>query len=309
MTKDYDFIIIGAGPAGMAAAVYASRAGMRTALLEAGAPGGKLLKTNKISNWPGIKEEPGSQLAMDMFEHSTSFGAVYEYGNVTEIRDGERKQVICQDGTVFTAPAVLVATGTKERLLGIPGEEEHIGRGISYCAVCDGAFSRNQEVAVIGGGNSALEESVYLTQFASKVYIVMRRDVFRAEQAVIEAARSNPKIEILQNYRPVQVMDKEGKVGGLEIAHAQSGEKKLLPVTGIFPYIGADPVTGFLKELPVLDIQGYMLVNSEMETVVSLLYGAGDVCQKGLRQVVTAASDGAIAAQSAFQKLRSLALL
>ena len=153
MTKDYDFIIIGAGPAGMTAAVYASRAGMRTALLEAGAPGGKLLKTNKISNWPGIKEEPGSQLAMDMFEHSTSFGAVYEYGNVTEIRDGERKQVICQDGTVFTAPAVLVATGTKERLLGIPGEEEHIGRGISYCAVCDGAFSRNQEVAVIGGGN------------------------------------------------------------------------------------------------------------------------------------------------------------
>lgn len=309
MTKDYDFIIIGAGPAGMTAAVYASRAGMKTALLEAGAPGGKLLKTNKISNWPGIKEEPGSQLAMDMFEHSTNFGAVYEYGNVTEIRDGKRKQVICQDGTVFTAPAVLVATGTKERLLGIPGEEDHIGRGISYCAVCDGAFSRNQEVAVIGGGNSALEESVYLTQFASKVYIVMRRDVFRAEQTVIEAARSNPKIKILQNYRPVQVLDKKGKVGGLEIVHTQSGEKKLLPVTGIFPYIGADPVTGFLKGLPVLDKQSYMLVNNEMETSIPLLYGAGDVCQKGLRQVVTAASDGAIAAQSAFHKLRSLSLL
>ena len=302
MTKDYDFIIIGAGPAGMTAAVYASRAGMKTALLEAGAPGGKLLKTHKISNWPGIKEEPGSQLAMDMFEHSTSFGAVYEYGNVVEIRDGERKQVICEDGTVFTAPAVLVATGTKERLLNIPGEQEHIGKGISYCAVCDGAFFRDKETAVIGG-NSALEEAVYLTQFASKVYLVMRRDVFRAEKAVIDTVMSNPKIELFQNYIPLQVLDNEGRVGGLEISHTQSGETKVLPVSGIFPYIGADPVTGFLKNLPVLDEQGYMIVNSNMETSVPLLFGAGDVCQKELRQVVTAASDGAIAAQAAFRKL------
>lgn len=157
MIKKYDFIIIGAGPAGMTAGIYASRAGLKTAMIESGAPGGKLLKTNEISNWPGIKTEPGSQLAMDMFEHSTSFGAVYEYGNVVEIKVDETdpssdKQIICEDGTVFQAPAVLVATGTKERLMGIPGEKQNIGRGLSYCAVCDGAFFRDQEVAVIGGG-------------------------------------------------------------------------------------------------------------------------------------------------------------
>ncbi|EJW95332.1 thioredoxin-disulfide reductase, partial [gut metagenome] len=176
-------------------------------MIESGAPGGKLLKTNEISNWPGIKSEPGSKLAMDMFEHSTSFGAVYEYGNVVDVQvDAENpisdKQVICEDGTIFQAPAVLVATGTKERLMKIPGETQNIGRGLSYCAVCDGAFFRNQEVAVIGGGNSALEEAVYLTNFASKVYILMRRTVFRADKIAVDAAKANPKIEILQNVIP-----------------------------------------------------------------------------------------------------------
>lgn len=302
--KEYDFIIIGAGPAGMTAAIYASRAGLRTAMLESGAPGGKLLKTNEISNWPGVKKEPGAQLAMDMFEHSTSFGAVYEYGNVTRILDGEKKQVICEDGTVFEAPAVLVATGTKERLMNIPGEKENVGRGISYCAVCDGAFFRNQEVAVIGAGNSALEEAVYLTQFADKVYLIMRRDVFRADKIAVDAAKANPKIEIIQKAVPVKVLDNGQHVTGLCIEDTDSKQETLLPVSGIFPYIGSDPVTGFLASLDVLDEHGYLLVNASMETRTPLLYGAGDVCSKGLRQVVTAVNDGAIAAQDAFHKLK-----
>ena len=170
MERQYDLVIIGAGPAGMAASVYGSRAGLKTLLLDNGAPGGKLIKTHKISNYPGVKELAGADLAMQMFEQATSFGAEYAYGDVEKV-DADKK-VYLSDGTVIEAKAVLVATGTRERLLNIPGEKENIGKGVSFCAVCDGAFFKDKEVVVIGGGNSALEESLYLTHFVNGLTIV-----------------------------------------------------------------------------------------------------------------------------------------
>jgi len=213
---------------------------------------------------------------------------------------------LSEDGSEFSAKAVIVATGTQERLLHIPGESENIGRGVSYCAVCDGAFFKDEEVAVIGGGNAALEEALYLTQFAKKVYIVMRRDVFRADEIVVNEIKSNPKIELVQKYKPASIQDDGDAVSSLTLVHTETKEEKVLNVKGIFPYIGADPITSFLEGLDVVNQYGYMIVNEHMETSVPLLYGAGDVCDKVLRQVVTAVNDGAIAAQDAFHKIKGI---
>ena len=304
MDKQYDVIILGAGPAGMTAAIYGSRAGLSCAMIEMAAPGGKMVKTYEIQNWPGIKEISGADLAYQMFEHSTQWGAEYLYGDETEIRDGEIKQVICRDGTVYQGKTVIIATGTRERLLNIPNEQKLTGRGVSYCAVCDGSFFKDQPVTVIGGGNSALEESLYLTQFASKVTVVIRRDVFRAEPVIQKAMEDNPKIEVIRSHVPVEIVEKDGKVGGIVLKNVNDGTLTTLTTSAVFPYIGADPCTEFARALPILDERGYVIVNDKMETACRGIYGAGDVTVKNLRQVVTAANDGAIAAQQAFHQLK-----
>lgn len=307
MERRYDLIIIGAGPAGMSAAIYGSRAGLKTAMIEVGAPGGKLIKTAEISNWPGIIGTNGGQLASDMFEHSTTFGAEYLYGNVAKVEDGEDyKKVVCDDGIIYEGKSIIIATGTVERMMNIPGEEENIGRGVSYCAVCDGAFFRNKEVCVIGGGNSAVEEAGYLTQFASRVNIIIRRDVFRADSIVQKAIEDNEKIHVITKHVPVKIQDDGMRVTGLVIKNVDTGVETEIPANGIFPYIGSDPATSFLKELPVLDERGYIIVDENCETSVKGIFGAGDVIAKKLRQVVTATNDGAIAAQHAFHEIKGL---
>ena len=307
MNINYDLLIIGAGPAGMTAAVYGSRAGLKTAMLEKGAPGGKLIKTNEISNWPGIVQTSGVELATDMFAHSTAFGAEYVYGDVTKVEDHEQyKTVYCADGKSYTARAIIVATGTQERKMNIPGEEKNIGRGISFCAVCDGAFFRGKEICVIGGGNSALEEANYLSQLAGKVHIIIRRDVFRADSIVQDHIKNNDKIDVIKKHIPVRVLDDGVHVTGLVIKNVDTGKETTIQTEGIFPYIGLDPITDFLEGLPVLNEKGYMVVDENCETKIKGIYGAGDVIDKNLRQVVTATSDGAIAAQHAFHQIKGV---
>lgn len=307
MERHYDLVIIGAGPAGMTASIYASRAGLKTAMIEMGAPGGKLIKTAEISNWPGVKTSHGAKLAYQMFEHSTMFGADYLYGNVVEIQvEDNLKKVICEDQTIYFCKAVIVATGTQERMMNIKNEKECIGKGVSYCAVCDGAFFKDREVVVVGGGNSALEESLYLTQFAKKVTIIIRRDVFRADEIVQKHVLENNKIEIIKNHVPIEVCADENKVTGLCIEDKITKNQRVISCDGIFPYIGLDPATKFLKNFDVLDDYGYIKVDHNCQTKIPGIYGAGDVIVKNLRQVVTATNDGAIAAQHAFHSIKKL---
>ena len=303
--KNYDLVIIGGGAAGLTAAVYARRAGLKTLVLESFAPGGKLIKTFEIENWPGIKNVNGSQLAYDIYGQAMALGTDYLYEKVTELKAGQEHHIIhCASGAEFSARAVIIATGTVERLLHIPGEQEMIGRGISFCAVCDAAFYRNKPVIIVGAGNAALEESLYLAEFASKITILARRDVISAEQITQEKVAKNPKIEVLTWRVPQEVVIENNRVAGLKVLNTQTGEVEIMHAKGVFPYIGADPVTDFCKDLGITNDKGYLLVNHDMSTAVAGIYGAGDVCDKVLRQVVTATNDGAIAAQSALKYLR-----
>lgn len=304
MERFVDLVIVGAGPAGLTAALYASRAGLKTMIIENGAPGGKLVKTHQISNYPGVASLPGTDLAMAMLEQAISFGAMYEYGDVEKI-DSDKK-VYLSDGTIVEAKAVLVATGTQERLLNIPGEQENIGRGVSFCAVCDGAFFKEKDVVVIGGGNSALEESLYLTQFAKSVTIVIRRDVFRAEKQIQDQIEANDKIRIIKKHIPKEIISTDQKVSGIVLEDVDTKETMTFPCHGIFPYVGQDPMSHILEGLDVLDERGYVIVDKNMETKVQGIYAAGDIIQKELRQVVTATNDGAIAAQHAFQVISKM---
>lgn len=292
-----DLVIIGAGPAGLSAMLYATRAGLSAIVLDNGAPGGKLNLTAEIENYPGIKMKTGPELAYELYEHALSFGGEHVYGNVIDIKDvGDHKEVVCDDAT-YKCKAVLIASGTRERKMGIDKEEELTGKGVSYCAVCDAPFYRDKEVAVVGGGNSAVEEALYLTNFASKVHIFIRRDVFRADKISLDKMAKNEKIVVHKLKKPHHIIEADGKVAGIAVADSNTGEISEVAVSGIFPYLGLLPVSEFAKNLGILDEFGYVITDETMATKVPMVFAAGDVRQKGLRQVVTATNDGAIAGQ------------
>lgn len=298
MDRQVDLVIIGAGPAGMTAALYGSRAGLNTLMVDGSAPGGKLLKTYMVDNYPGCPQIPGPDLAVQMYQQSVSFGAEYMFGEVETIT--KEKQVRLKDGSIINAKAVIIATGAKERQLNIPGEQDAIGHGESFCAICDGAFFRGKEVVVIGGGNSALEEAQFLTRFATRVTIVIRRGEFRAGATAQKAVDENDKIEVIRHHVPKEILLTDGKVSGIVLENVEDHDQLTLECSGVFPFIGHVPETGFAKDLGVLDDSGYVMVNEKMETAVPGVYGAGDSNVKALRQIITACADGAIAAENAF---------
>lgn len=291
-----DLVIIGAGPAGLTAALYASRAGASVLVLDSGAPGGKLNLTAEIENYPGVKMK-GPELAYSMYEQCLSFGAKQEYGEVTKIENLDDHKVVYVDEKRYETKYVLIATGTKERKMNIPLEEEMTGRGVSYCAVCDGPFFKGKTVTVVGGGNSAIEESIYLSDIVEKVNVVVRRDVLRADQYLVNKLNQRENIEMHYLKKPHSIEVVDQKVTGLVVEDSKTGDISTIPTHGIFPFIGLDPITDFVKELDIIDEYGYIPVDDNQETKVSGIFAAGDVTTKQLRQVVTATNDGAIAGQ------------
>ncbi|KMY43134.1 thioredoxin reductase [Bacillus sp. FJAT-27916] len=297
--KIYDVVIIGAGPAGMTAAVYASRANLSTLMLERGIPGGQMANTEDVENYPGYESILGPDLSNKMFEHAKKFGAEYAYGEVKEIIDGEEYKTIDAGSKQYKTRTIIISTGAEYKKIGVPGEKELGGRGVSYCAVCDGAFFKNKELFVIGGGDSAVEEGVYLTRFASKVTIVHRRDELRAQKILQDRAFANEKVDFIWNSTLKSINEKDGKVGSVTLVSTVDGAETELPADGVFIYIGMLPLTKPFQSLGITNANGYIETNDRMETKIPGIFAAGDVREKQLRQIVTATGDGSIAAQSA----------
>ncbi|MGZ4106432.1 MAG: thioredoxin-disulfide reductase [Tumebacillaceae bacterium] len=292
----YDVLIIGGGPSGMTAGLYAGRANLKVAMIERGMPGGQASTTHLIENYPGVESVGGPDLSMIMYKQAQDFGVEMITAEVEKIENPEAKikKVITSRGEYLTK-TIILSTGAQPKLLGVPGEEELRGRGVSYCATCDGAFFREKELVVVGGGDSAVEEGIYLTRHASKVTIIHRRDQLRAQKILQDRAFANEKINFIWDT-VVESIEGEGKVQKVRIKNNKTGETGEYPCDGVFIYVGMEPNTKFFADLPVLNENGYVVTNSKMETKIPGIFGAGDVRDTVLRQVVTATSDGAIAA-------------
>jgi thioredoxin reductase (NADPH) len=297
----YDLIVIGAGPAGLAAAIYAARARLRTLVVDESVPGGQVKTTHKVSNYPGFPEDvSGKDLAGAFAAQAQRFGArIAKAVEITahDLRGAEKRLVLDEEEEVV-APAVVVATGAKPRELGVPGESRFRGRGISYCATCDGAYFDGKDIHVIGGGNSAVEESLFLTQFARSVTIVHQFDEFQAEPASVQEARANPKIKALLSHEPRAFVG-EQSLAQLEVEDLKSRKRVVLPTDGVFVFVGMKPRTELLEGVVPLAQGGYVETTDAMETKVPGLFVAGDIRAKRFRQITTAVADGTVAALAA----------
>ena len=303
----YDLVIIGSGPAGMAAAIYAARAELSFVVLEKGVSGGQVLNTSDVDNYPGLPEISGFDLAEKFENHAKHCGAEIRMAEVTELEkiDGGFRIKLDSDDPIETK-TIIIATGATPRRLGCAGEEEFAGMGVSYCATCDGAFFRGREVVVVGGGNTAVEDAIFLARGCKKVTIVHRRDSFRASKTLVTALRKTPNIEIAYDCVVSEIRG-EDSVTGVALTNVRTGELKIVPADGVFVAVGTNPVNlGWQDRIPC-DASGYFIAGEDCATQVPGIYAAGDVRTKDLRQIVTAAADGANAVYHIDQYLAELA--
>ena len=302
----YDTLIIGSGPAGMTAGLYAARSNLKVGIIEQGAPGGQMNNTSEIENYPGYDHISGPELSMNMHAPLEKFGVENIYGIVKSIEDaGDVKRVITED-TSYEAKTIILATGAKYRTLDVPGEEEYTSRGVSYCAVCDGAFFRNQDLLVVGGGDSAVEEAVYLTQFAKSVTIIHHRDELRAQKILQDRAFANDKINFIWDSVVKEIKGTDIKVSGVTVENVKTGELSEHEFGGIFIYVGVNPVTSMVADLGITDEAGWVITDERMMTPKAGIFAIGDVRQKELRQIATAVGDGAIAGQGVYQYIENM---
>jgi len=297
MTEFHEAIIIGGGPAGLTAGIYLIRAGIDALLLEKIIPGGTPVNTWNVENYPGFPEGISGRELMELFTaHARKTGlTIKEFAEVEEIKKEAGRFVVKTSEGRYETMGIIVATGTEPAKMGIPGEDDFLGRGISYCATCDGAFFRNLDVAVIGGGDAAIEESLSLANIAKKVYVIHRRDTLRAQKVIQERAFRNEKIEFLWNKKPLKVVGKD-QVEHITVEDTKTGEQIEVKIDGVFVYVGAKPNTSFLGNLVKKDEAGFVMTDEALFTGTEGLYIAGDVRKKSLRQISTAVGDGALAA-------------
>lgn len=303
--KKYDVVVIGAGPGGMTAALYAARANLSVAMLDRGVYGGQMNNTDDIENYPGFTSIKGPELSEKMYQSAINSGVEFVYGDVQQITlDSEQVKHIKTDSDELIANAVIIATGATHRKLGVPGEDKFAGKGISYCAVCDGAFFRNKDVAVVGGGDSAISEGLYLANVTKNVNVIHHRDKLRAQQVLQDRAFNNQKMDFTWNSNVKEIVGDDTYVTGVKVQ--RNGHDETIPTSGVFIYIGNVPNSKMFANLNITDEQGWILTNDEMETSVPGIFAIGDVRKKKLRQITTAVGDGGIAGQNAYEYLEQL---
>lgn len=296
--KKYDVVIIGGGPAGLSAAIYTSRSGRSTLLVEKGAIGGQAINTSLIENYPGYDAIGGIDLTQNMYRQAQKFGTEELYAEVTGIDKQKTPRVIRTSGGDFTAGAIIIAGGLERQKLGVPGEAEFTGKGVSYCATCDGAFFKNKNVIVNGGGNAAVTEALELIRFASKVTVIHRRDELRAAKILQEKAFASPKIEFLWDTT-IESITGDAVVARVNVINVKTGKKSALDASGVFVSIGFKSNTGYLRGVVKMDENGLIITGEKMETDVPGIFAAGDIRSGSIRQLIAAAGDGAVAAISA----------